>query len=97
MTIKTPHVKICGTLLKQDLTKINGFNYIYQKTRKMEKNELSILTQEFGEGEDYRANPKKKMIKRKGIEISKFKKKCIRLKYHPTGTPNDLLDLAIDY
>lgn len=42
MTIKTPHVKICGTQLKQDLKKINGFNNIYQKTTQMGKNDLSI-------------------------------------------------------
>lgn len=29
MTVKTPHVKIRGIQLKQDLRKINGFNYSY--------------------------------------------------------------------
>lgn len=49
MTVKTPHVKIRGIQLKQDLRKINGFNYsyIYFKNSNDGEKGAKYLTQEF--------------------------------------------------
>lgn len=65
MTIKTLHVKICGTYLKQDLRKINGFSYIYQKTTKTKK-WVKYLIQELGKKRLQRKPKEKNNTRKKG-------------------------------